>query len=402
MSELTINHSKILDELLGSEKRINVLEGGSSSTKTWSILQWIIINCSQNRNEQYTIARLKMTWTKATVLKDFEAMQIKYQLPVIPDININRPDQTYTLFNNEISFIGLDEPQKAHGRRQDYLWINEGIEDSEKEINQLMIRTRKRIFIDYNPAAESHWIFDNIIPRPDCDFFHSTMRDNPFLEQSIIDELDRLEQTDPIAYKIYNLGMRSVQRGLIFKDWDTVRDVPDGARKIAYWLDFGFVNDPTSVGCLYQCNGELYADELIYEKGLVNVPITDRNGKVQKNISDRLVAVGVQSRNDEVIADSAEIKSIHELYAMGWNIIPAHKPRITFGLDILRRYKINITERSINTIKEFKNYKWEVDKDGEPLRPEKPIDYYNHSIDGLRYIAVLKLARSSGGMKQLN
>ena len=180
MSELVMRHSKILDELLDSAKRIVVLEGGSSSTKTWSLLQWIIINCSQYKKEVYTIARLKMTWTRATVLKDFESLWVKYDLPITPDFNANRQEQTYNLFGNELSFIGLDEPLKAHGRRQDYLWLNEGMEDSEKEVNQLMIRTKKRIFIDYNPAAEVHWIYDNIISRGDCDFFHSTMRQSFF------------------------------------------------------------------------------------------------------------------------------------------------------------------------------------------------------------------------------
>jgi|WetSurMetagenome_2_1015567.scaffolds.fasta_scaffold00103_33 phage terminase large subunit len=403
MRDLTIKHSKVLDNLFESQKRVMVLEGGSSSTKTWSIFQWIIVNCSQNRNESYTIARLKMTWTKATLLKDFETMVVMYGLPVTPDININRPDQSYRLWGNELNFIGLDEPQKAHGRRQDYLWLNEAMEDSEKEANQLMIRTKKRIFIDYNPAAESHWIYDNIISRPDCDFFHSTMRDNPFLEQSIIDELNRLENTDPVAYKIYNLGLRAVQRGLIFKNWEIVPWIPEGAKVIGYGLDFGYVNDPSALMRVCLLNGELWIDELIYERGLVNVPIRDaRTGATQKNISDRMVACGLKGGYDEVIADSAEIKSIHELYAIGWNMKPAHKPKITFGLDILLRYKINITERSVNTIKEFKNYKWAVDKDGEPIRPEKPIDDFNHGIDAIRYVAVLKLSQRFQGIKRTN
>jgi phage terminase large subunit len=403
MRQLKINHSKVLDDLLGSKKRIIVLEGGSSSTKTWSIFQWIIVNCSQNKNESYTIARLKMTWTKATLLKDFEAMVIKYELPVTPQININRPDQTYYLWNNELNFIGLDEPQKAHGRRQDYLWLNEGMEDSEKEANQLMIRTKKRIFIDYNPSAEQHWIFDNVISREDCDFFHSTMRDNPFLEPAIVDELNRLEQSDPTAYKIYNLGLRAVQRGLIFTNWDTVRSVPEQAKTIGYGLDFGYVNDPSVLMRLAIYEGELYWDELFYERGLVNVPILNqRTGKTEKNISDRMINCGLRGGYDEVIADSAEMKSVGELYALGWNMKPAHKPKVTFGLDILLRYKHHITERSINGIKEFKNYKWATDKEGEPLRPEKPIDDWNHFIDAGRYVAVMKLAQTNMGMTRIN
>jgi len=401
MRELEINHSRILDDLLNSQKRIIVLEGGSSSTKTWSILHWIIINCSQFSRQVYTIARLRMTWTKATVLKDFETMVFNYNLPVTPEININRSDQIYFLWGNEISFIGLDEPLKAHGRRQDYLWVNETIEDSEKEITQLMIRTRKRIFMDYNPAAETHWIYDNIISRDDCDFFKSTMRDNPFLEQAIIDELNRLEVTDPIAYKIYNLGLRAVQKGLIFKNWIIVKGIPDEARTIAYGLDFGYVNDPTALIRLASYEGEIYWDELLYERGLVNIPIRNKQGFIEKNISDRMREAGLTG-TDEIIGDSAELKSIQELHVIGWNIKPSHKPSIKVGLDILLRYKHNITERSLNLLKEFRNYKWAVDKDGEPIRPEKPIDDFNHGIDAGRYVAVYKLMQRYQGMQRIN
>jgi phage terminase large subunit len=343
-----------------------------------------------------------MTWTKATVLKDFISICETNNIPVTPEFNINRPDQTYYINKGEIAFIGLDEPQKAHGRRQDNLWLNEAMEVSEKEASQLMFRTRKRIFMDYNPSAETHWIYDNVISRDDCDFFHSTMRHNGFLEQSIVDELNRLEQTDPIAYKIYNLGLRAVQKGLIFTNWETVKEMPLGAKMIGYGLDFGYVNDPSALVMVCHLNGELFVDELFYERGLVNVPIKDKNGQVQKNISDRMIGCGLRGGYDEIIADSAEIKSCQELYVTGWNIKPAHKPKVTFGLDILLRYKINVTERSVNLIRELKNYKWAVDKDGEPIRPEKPIDDYNHCIDALRYVAVYKLAARFGGMKRRN
>jgi len=348
------------------------------------------------------IGRLKMTWVKLTLLRDFQQIIERYGVPVTPEVNINRAEQVYSLNGNQIMFVGMDEPLKLHGVSPDYVWINEAIEGSYKDYQQLAIRAKKRIFLDYNPAAETHWIYDNIISDTDCAFFHSTMRDNPWLEQTIIDELNKLEKIDPVAFKIYNLGLRAQQKGLIFSNWDTVKEVPVVARTVGYWLDFGYVNDPTSIGRLSMYEGELYADEMVYERGLVNVPIKDKDGRIQKNISDRLIECGLKPRQDEIIADSAELKSINELYATGWHIRPAHKPKITFGIDILRRYKIHITERSVNTIKEFKNYKWETDKNGEPLRPEKPIDDFNHSIDGMRYVAVYKLAQKFTGIKKKN
>lgn len=399
--KLEIIGSRVLRDINSSDKKIVVLEGGARSTKTWSIFQWIVTNCFKETDKKYTIGRLKMTWVRLTLLDDFHEIWNKYNLPIKPEYNPNRADQTYYLNGNQITFLGLDEPQKLHGRTQDYSWINESMEISEKDFTQISIRTKKRIFLDYNPSAETHWIYDNVIGRDDCSFFHSTLRDNPFLEETIIDELNRLQHTDPIGYKIYNLGLRAQQKGLIFTNWEIVKEIPEGSRTVAFWLDFGYVNDPTSIGELAMYEGELYWDELIYERGLVNVPIEDNRGRIQKNISDRLALCGIL-KTDEIIADSAERKSIQELKAKGWNIHPAHKPKVTFGLDILRRYKHNITERSVNTIKEFRNYKWATDKDGEPIKPDKPIDDWNHSIDGGRYVAVLKLAHRVGGMKRIN
>jgi len=393
--------SKVLRGVSTSEKRIVVLEGGARSTKTFSLFQWLIINCLKQTGHKYTIARLKMTWVRLTLLEDFQTLWQMYGLNITPAYNPNRSDQTYYLNGNQITFVGLDEPQKMHGRTQDFTWVNEAMEISEKDFTQLSIRTKKRIFIDYNPSAETHWIYDNIIPRSDCEMFHSTMRDNPFLEEDIVNELNRLEKTDPIAYKIYNLGLRAQQKGLIFKNWETIKIFPPNARILGYGLDFGYVNDPTAVIKIGLLGGELYMDELIYETGLVNIPIKNRDGVIEKNISDELRKVGI-GRSEEVICDSAEMKSVHELYAVGWNVHGARKVAITFGLDILLRYHINITDRSVNLIKEFRNYKWAVDKEGEPVKPPKAIDAWNHGIDAARYLAMYKLQKRSGGLKRVN
>lgn len=401
--QLKIQASKVFRELNNSTKKIVVLEGGARSTKTWSLFQWIIINCFKETGQLYMIGRLKMTWVKLTLLRDFEQIITKYNIPVTPEININRAEQVYYLNGNAIMFVGMDEPLKLHGISPDYVWVNEAIEASYKDYQQLAIRCKKRIFLDYNPSAESHWIYDMVEQDHDCEILKSTLRDNPWLEKTIIDELNKLELTDPVAYKIYNLGLRAAQKGLIFKNWTIVPRIPDGSQIVGYGLDFGYVNDPTSLVLVCYNQGELWIDELVYERGLVNVPIKNvHTNAIERNISDRLAICNLKPRYDEIIADSAEIKSIQELYSIGWNIRPAYKPQVTFGIDILLRYKINITERSINTIKEFRNYKWATDKNGEPLRPEKPIDDFNHSIDAIRYVAVMKLAQRGVTIKRKN
>lgn len=413
-----IKVTEVFDKILRAKTKIVTNEGGARSSKTWSFLQILIMISFAQSNvligsdantkllKQYfrpakpyrfTIVRAKLTWTKATILKDFFEMIELYQLPVTPEPNINRPDQTYYLYGNEFAFVGADEAEKFHGRKQDILYFNEALEIGKKDFQQGILRTSLKIFVDYNPYYLEHFIYDIIIPRKDCTFIQSTIEDNPFADQAVINEIEMWGDPtspayDPINYKIYGLGLRAQQTGLIYSDCQLIKEFPE-CQILGYGLDFGYTNNVTALGRTGIQGDNLYLEQLIYETGLLNIPIRDaRTGEVKKNISDEMERLKLEKYKDDIIADSAEQKSIDEIASMGWNIKGATKGpgSVLLGIEILKRYNLHIVESSINWIKEKNNYKWKVDKNDVILN--EPVKAWDHLWDGLRYLALEKLA----------
>jgi len=308
-----------------------------------------------------------------------------------------------------IEFIGLDDPQRLHGRKQNITFINEAIECDFASYSQLIIRTSEKIILDYNPSSELHWIYDKVCTRDDCDFFHSTYKDNKaFLECAIIQEIERLEPTpenikagtaDEVSWKIYGLGVCASPKGLIYPEITIVKTLPpeEDCKKIFYGLDFGFTNDPTAIVKVALAHGELWIQELIYERGLVNThnPLKPQ----QKSIEQRLREIRPKHK---IWADSAEPKSIQEIKNRGFCIYGADKGKdsIINGIDLIKCYKLNVTEGSLNLIKEFRNYKWDTNPyTGESLN--KPIDNWNHGLDSLRYCCLMELQRPFASLIQM-
>jgi phage terminase large subunit len=248
---------------------------------------------------------------------------------------------------------------------------------------QLIFRTDGRIILDYNPSESFHWIYDRVIPREDCDFYQTTYRDNPFLDEKIKQEIERLKETDDDYWRIYGLGERGMSRATVFQFGTS--EIPQEAKLLSYGLDFGFTNDPSAIVAIYQHGDNLYLDELLYRTGMTN-----------RDLHHHLQSLGLD-RRDEIFADSAEPKSIEELHRFGWNVKPTAKGQdsINAGIDILKRHKIFATARSNNLIKELQNYKWTEDKNGNLLN--KPIDVMNHALDAARYAVFNKLSKPNYG-----
>ena len=381
MSLEAVNTNIVFNHLLNSDKRITVEQGGSRSGKTFNILIWIIFYFTANNyNKIITIARKTFPSLRASVMRDFIDILQKYD--IYDERFHNKTNNEYELNGNLIEFISLDQPQKIRGRKRDLLYVNEANELYFEDWQQLIMRTTGKAIIDYNPSDAFHWIYDKVIPREDCDFYKTTYLDNPFLEPEIIKEIERLKNTDDDYWRVYGLGERGSSRATIFQF--SIVDKPEG-KLLSYGLDFGFTNDPTSLVAVYQDGLNLYIDELLYHTNLTN-----------DDISDRLQEFGL-TRYDEIYADSAEPKSIEELYRKRWNIKPTAKgsDSVMAGIDMLKRYKIHITRSSLNLIKEFQNYKWQEDKNGNLLN--KPIDNFNHGIDATRYAVWNKLSRPNHG-----
>ena len=296
----------------------------------------------------------------------------------------NKSSSEYYLYNNLVEFISLDEPRKVRGRKRNLLFINEANDLTYEDWQQLIFRTTDKVIIDYNPSDEFHWIYEKVKTRDDADFFITTYKDNPFLEKSIIDEIERLKVTDENYWRIYGQGLIGKSQSLIFK-YQVIEQIPEDCDFLSYGMDFGYTNDPTTLIAVFIKNDNLYVDELIYQTGMTN-----------RDIGNRLKSLDIKNR-DEIYADSSEPKSIQEIRLMGFNIRPSQKGRdsVNIGIDMLKRYIIHITKRSENTIKEFQHYKWKEDKVGNVTNT--PVDQYNHTTDAIRYACFSKLSRPNFG-----
>lgn len=410
MAKRIVEVSRVFTEIVRTPLRIVVNEGSARSTKTFSILQFIINECLKSQTT-VTIARARLTWLKATIIPDFKELMSDKFMGLWNEDDWSVTDTEYTFPNGSIiSFIGLDQPQKLQGRKQDIAWINEAIEADLKSFQQLVIRTIRKILLDYNPSEEQHWIYSKVVTRNDCHFIKSTYKDNPFISQDIVDEIERFEPTpfniaqgtaDEVAWKIYGLGERAAHRGLIFGDSKIVKDMPstDSWKISCYGLDFGFTNDPTACIHIVLAHGELWLDQMFYEKGLVN--LKGDNVKNKKSIEDQFEESGVK-KSDNIGADSGEPKSIKDLQDAGYSVRGAVKgpDSVRNGLMALKKYKINITERSLDLIKERNAYKWKEDKEGNPTN--EPIDMFNHGWDAVRYGFTTFIKKGGISFEELN
>lgn len=378
---MKIQTNVVFEHLIDSDKKIVIEQGGTRSGKTYNILLYLIFYyCSQNTKKTVTICRKTFPALRATVMRDF--LEILRTHNLYNEALHNKSNSEYNLFGNLIEFISLDQPTKVRGRKRDLLFINEANELYWEDWQQLLFRTKEKIIIDYNPSDEYHWIYDKIIPRDDSAFYKTTYLDNPFLETSIRSEIERLKDTDELYWQVYGLGERGVSKSVIFKyiEYDIL---PEDAQLISYGMDFGYTNDPTTLVAVYQKDYDLYIKELLYRTMMTT---NDIHNVLKQNL-----------QREPIYADSAEPRVIDELRRMGWNIRPSIKGRdsINAGIDLLKRYRLNIYKDSINAIQEFRNYKWVEDKTGKLTN--RPEDKHNHLIDAVRYSTYSILSKPNFG-----
>tara|TARA_R110002153_G_scaffold47651_5_gene134516 strand:+ start:2331 stop:3494 length:1164 start_codon:yes stop_codon:yes gene_type:complete len=387
LDQLKIKTNIVYDHLLISDKKIVVEQGGTRSGKTYNIILWIIFEyCTNNKNKVITICRKSFPSLRATVLRDF--INILQEYNCYSEKFHNKSNSEYHLFGNLVEFISLDQPQKIRGRKRDLLFINEANELFFEDWQQLIFRTQERIILDFNPSDEYHWIYDKVLTREDCAFFKTTYLDNPFVEDSIKKEIERLRDTDEQYWQIYGLGERSASRSTIFK-YTEVNHIPVDADLIAYGMDFGYTNDPTTLVSIYTQDHNLYVKEHLYRTQM-------NTSEISQFLKDEKLL------SNPIYADSAEPRLISELRKMGHNIFSSIKGRdsVNAGIDLLKRYKIHILSSSSNAILEFRNYKWKEDKAG--MLTNVPEDKHNHIIDPCRYATYSILSRPNFGKYTLH
>ena len=380
MTQVKINTTNVFNRAYKSKTRITCLQGGTRSSKTYSLCQLFIIKCLEETGKTLTIVRKTLPALKGTAYRD--VLNILKELELYAEENHNKSELSYLLNGNLIEFISVDQPQKIRGRKRDYLWLNEANEFNYEDWAQLILRTTEKIYLDYNPSDPYSWIYEKVLTRDDCTFIKSTYLANPFLDKDTIAEIERLKDLDPDYWRVYGLGEIGTVQTMIFRNFDLVDDVQ--GRLIGYGLDFGFTNSPTALVEVRQLDDNLYIKELLYEKRLTNT-----------DLANKLKEFGID-RQTEIVGDSAEPKSIEEIYRQGFNIKPAKKGAgIHLGIDIMRRYKLHITKDSLNAIKEFRGYKWATDKNGAVLN--NPVKVNDHLIDATRYLCLNKLAINHSG-----
>jgi phage terminase large subunit len=351
---------------------IVINQGGTSSGKTYSILQNLFLHAIENDRCIITVAGQDIPNLKVGPIRDAHNIVENTEGLNNYILEYNKSDRVFTFVNGSIiEFKSYDDSQDAKQGKRDYLFLNEANGVDKIIWDELYIRTKKKSYIDYNPNNE-FWVHTDLIGKPNVTLIISDHRHNTFLDQKIHDKIEAIE--DPELYKVYARGLTGKLEGVIFRDYNIVPGVPPDAKLIGYGLDFGFSNDPTALVALYSQSGELIIDELIYDRGLLNI-----------RISDLMRELGVNGR---IVADSAEPKSIAELSAYGWQIEGAKKgpDSIRQSINTLKRYKINVTQRSSNLKKELNGYKWKQNKDGK--LDNEPVDFLNHAIDALRYASL--------------
>jgi len=369
--------------------RKKVIQGGTSAGKTYAILA-VLIHIAAKAKTEISVVSESIPHLRRGAMKDFgKVMQWTNRWR---DEGWNKTLLTYTFANGStIEFFSADQEAKLRGARRQVLYINEANNIEFEAYHQLAIRTSEAIYIDFNPVSE-FWAHTEVLAEQDSELIVLTYRDNEALPATIRDDIEAAQVKAATStywanwWKVYGLGEVGSLQGVVFDDWQQVDGIDfAGDKLVAIGLDWGYTNDPTAVVAVYKRGSAILMHELIYQNGLTN-----------QDIADQLRKLGI-GRSWPIIADSAEPKSIEEVHRLGFNIHPATKgaDSIRNSIDILKRQPLLVTRESTNLIKELRNYTWDTDRTGASLGV--PIDRYNHAIDAIRYVALMKLGVHNSG-----
>jgi len=351
------------------KQRIRGIAGGTSAGKTISTLQYLIDDAQTDVQPTLTsIVSESFPHLRRGAMRDF--LNIMRDHNYFKETSWSKTDYTYTFeTGSKIEFFSADQPSKVRGPRRDRLFVNEGNNIPYEAWDQLLVRTRQYAIVDWNPTNEFWWYTDVMPNREDYDFITLTYKDNEALDSNIVADIES-HRNNKLWWAVYGEGRLGEVEGKIFTGWQILDEIPHEARLERYGLDFGYSNDPTAIVAIYSYNGGYILDEITYQKGLSNKQIADILNNQPKAL---------------VMADSAEPKSIDELKLYGVNVLAVTKGQgsVNQGIQYVQDQQISITKRSINGIKEYRNYMWITDKDGQIINT--PIDMWNHFLDATRY-----------------
>jgi phage terminase large subunit len=352
-------------------KRVRIVRGGTSSSKTFSIIPMLITYAVKTPRCEISVVAESIPHLRRGAIRDF--LKIMEMVGMFVPDKWNKSSLTYTFSNDSfIEFFSADQPDKLRGARRDVLFINECNNIEWESYYQLAIRTRRFIYLDYNPVSE-FWVDTELKSDPDSEMVVLTYKDNEALDKSIVKEIEKAKEKAKTSeywanwWRVYGLGEIGNLEGVVFSNYQLVDSIPDEAKLIGYGLDFGYSNDPTALVAIYLFNGQRYIDQILYRSGMMN-------GDIAKHIESGVICY----------ADSAEPKSIEEIRRYGKTIrgVTKGKDSINYGIQVMQEQTYFITKRSTDLIKELRGYIWDKDKSGNTMNRPIGVD---HALDAFRY-----------------
>lgn len=359
----TVIFEKNYDAISG-DKRFIINEGGSRSSKTYSLCQLMIIYCLQNNNKVVSVIRKTFPALRATVLRDF--------IEILKDIGLykqeahNKSEHIYTFANGSmIEFFSVDDEQKIRGRKRDIAWCNEANELFFDDYTQLNMRTEDKLIFDYNPSDSASWLYD--LPKDESVLIKSTYRDNPFLPESIKLQIEDLKRTDEALYQIYALGEKATSKSNIYSNWSFVTHRPSRFVNYVYGLDFGY-NHPTALMRVYYCDNDIYIEPVIYESYLTTTMLIEK-----------LNTLGIE-QTVTILADYSRPEIIKEMNTAGYDVQNANKV-VKKGIDNVKTFGV-ICQEDKALKREYENYKWKKIAD---FITDEPVKLFDDAMDAIRY-----------------
>ena len=365
-----------LKKLQALKSRVKIIRGGSSAGKTVGILCLLINEAIENSGKVISVVTATVPALRRGCLQDF--LQIMKSLNRFDENKFNRTLLKYTFSNGSyIEFFSTDDSSKLRGARRTTLFCNEANTITFSAYQELAIRTTESIWLDYNPVTR-FWVDKELIGQDDTDFITLTYKDNNKLSENIVKELEKArEKAKTSTYwsnwvRVYLDGMTGSLEGAVIPNWKEIDTIPNETRLLGYGMDFGYSIDPTTLIALYKWNNAFIFDEVLYKTNMLNRDISIF--LTQNNITQN------------IIADSAEPKSISELQRYGHSVFGVTKGRdsVVYGLNLINQNEIYITSRSLNLKRELQGYVWARDKEGNQI--QKPCGEHPDCIDAMRYV----------------
>ena len=344
--------------------RFLINQGGSRSSKTYSLCQLLIVYCLSNPNKVVSIVRKTFPALRATVMRDF--FEVLKDLGLYEKANHNMSENIYRFSNGSIvEFFSVDDEQKIRGRKRDIGWCNEANELWFEDFQQLNMRTESKLIFDYNPSESASWLYE--LPENESVLIKSTYKDNPFLPESIKRQIEDLQRTDEALYQIYALGEKAISKLNIYSNWTFVKHREPRFTNFVYGLDFGY-NHPTALVRVYWCDKDIYIEPVIYESYLTTTQLIER--LEQLNID----------KHTDILADYSRPEIIAEMQTAGYNVNNANKV-VKKGIDNVKTFGV-FAEDYPPLKKEYDNYKWK--KVGDIITDE-PVKLFDDAMDAVRY-----------------